>query len=175
MHLCVYVYICICVCVCVRACVRACVHLCGCASLYMFHSLNHNINCQSVSLATRGRTSMLTTSSRRSRIQPHERLLWVLSVRRANRKTLWWTVMSQLCWRTTRPSHLRWAPGTARALDALAAARPGDARLGSWCTHTQMGVQQQGKWLCSKSFPITDVVHYIGCSPFCSGVRILSG
>ena len=29
--------------------------------------------------------------------------------------------------------------------------------------------------LCSKSFPITDIVYYIGCSPFCSGVRILSG
>ena len=27
--------------------------------------------------------------------------------------------------------------------------------------------------LCSKSFPITDIVHYIGCSPFCSGVRNL--
>ena len=29
--------------------------------------------------------------------------------------------------------------------------------------------------LCSKSFPITDIVYYLGCSPFCSGVRILSG
>ena len=24
-----------------------------------------------------------------------------------------------------------------------------------------------------KHYPITDIVHYIGCSPFCSGVRIL--
>ena len=29
--------------------------------------------------------------------------------------------------------------------------------------------------LCSKLFPITDIVYYLGCSPFCSGVRILSG